>query len=115
VTEPTGALKNTVFVREGVGPKGFGQEAGTNAAVWFAGGGQYQGQHISPADGARHSVGHFLGLRDRYDPATGRTHADGYGHLMDWRPGGALGVQDVSRVVQPSWWGQRQLEWGNYP
>jgi hypothetical protein len=116
VTEPKqGELKNTVYVREGVGGKGFGLEAGTNKAVWYAGGGRYPGQDISAADGARHSVGHFLGLRDRYDPATGVTYRGCAGHLMDWRPGGTLGIQDVNRVVNLTWWGQTQLEWGNYP
>jgi hypothetical protein len=104
VTTPKWAWQkaNSVWVEKGVGPHGFGWEHGTNTAHWWAEGGRLFGAYVSPYEGVRHSVGHFLGLREGYDTKTGQTKPGFQGHLMDRQPGGSIPAHDMNRILNRS-------------
>jgi len=100
---------NTVAIEKGAGKNGFGFEKGTDSATWFAKGGRLFDVTISPEEGARHSVGHFLGLREGYNQQTGKTKVGFEGHLMDFHPGGTIPDRDMNRILNRSWFEQNVL------
>jgi RHS repeat-associated protein len=94
---------NIVDVRAGKGDGKFGKEMGSSKALfWYAEGARVFGRDISPENGARHSVGHFLRLPEGYNPTTSATYPGYEGNVMDWKPGGSLNFKQVYGITHPT-------------